>query len=43
MAIMLESDIVVSEFELQSSYEIHFRANTLEKDRNSLIHELSFK
>ena len=29
--------IVVSEFELQSRYYVHFRANTLEKGMNPLI------
>ena len=28
---------VVSEFELQSSYYVHFRINTLEKGMNPLI------
>ena len=34
---MLDSDIVVSEFELQSRYYIHFWTNTPGKDMNSSI------
>ena len=34
----MDSGIVVSEFVLQSRYYVHFRANTLGKGMNSLIH-----
>ena len=33
----LDCEIVVSEFELQSCYYIHFRTNTMEKGMNTLI------
>ena len=33
----MESRIIVSEFELQLNYYIHFRANTLGKGMNPLI------
>ena len=36
MAKELDSDIVVSEFELQSRYYIHFWTNALAKSMNSL-------
>ena len=38
MANMLECDFVVSEFELQSCYYVHFRTNNLGKGINSLLH-----
>ena len=31
------TDIIVSEFELQSCYYVHFRLNIIEKDTNPLI------
>ena len=34
---VLDSDIVVSEFELQSRYYVHFRTNTHGKGRHTLI------
>ena len=34
MVKVMDSEIVVSEFELQSHYHIHFRTNTLGKDVN---------
>ena len=34
---MLDCDIVVSEFEVQSRYNVHFRTNTLRKVMNPLI------
>ena len=37
MANVLNCKIVVSEFELQSHYYVHFRINTLGKGMNSLI------
>ena len=33
----LDCDIVVSEFELQSRYYVHFRTNTLGKGMNPLL------
>ena len=36
MANVLDCDIVVSEFEIQSLYYFHFRINTHGKDINSL-------
>ena len=33
----MDSGIVVSEFDLQSRYYVHFRANTLGKGMNPLI------
>ena len=33
----MDCGIVVSEFVLQSSYYVHFRANTLRKGMNALI------
>ena len=33
--------IVISEFELQSFYYVHFRTNALRKDGNNLIPKLS--
>ena len=33
----MDSEIVVSEFELQSRYYVHFRANTLGKGMNPFI------
>ena len=33
----MDYEIVVSEFELQSRYYVHFRANTLGKGMNPLI------
>ena len=33
----MDCGIVVSEFELQSRYYVHFRANTLEKGMNPLF------
>ena len=33
----MDTEIVVSEFELQSYYYIHFQANTLGKGMNPLI------
>ena len=38
VANVLDSDIVVSEFELHSLCNIHFRTYILGKDVNSLIH-----
>ena len=38
VANMLDCDIVVSQFELQSSYYVHFRTNTLEKGMKPLTH-----
>ena len=38
VANMLDYDIVVSDFELQSRYYVHFRTNTLEKGMNPFIH-----
>ena len=40
MANVLDFNIVVSEFELQWHYYIHFRTNTLGKGMNSLIPQL---
>ena len=37
MADVLDCDIVVSEFELQSSYYAHYQINTLGKDMISFI------
>ena len=37
VANVLDCDIVVSEFELQSCYYFPFQTNTLAKDMNSLI------
>ena len=37
VAIVLVCDIVVSEFELQSCYYVHFRTDTLGKGMNPLI------
>ena len=37
MAKVLDCDIIVSGFELQSRYCVHFRTNTLEKGMNSHI------
>ena len=37
VAKVLDCDIVVSEFELQPHYYVHFRTNTLEKGMNLLI------
>ncbi len=37
VANLLDCDIVVSEFKLQSCYYIHFRTNTLGKGMNPLI------
>ena len=37
MAHMLNCDIIVSRFELQSRYYVHFQTKTFEKDMNSLI------
>ena len=34
---MMDYDIIVSEFELQSHYYVHFRTNTLGKEMNILI------
>ena len=34
----IDCEIVVSEFELQSRYDVHFRTNTLGKGMNPLIH-----
>ena len=34
MSCMVDSDIVVSEFELQSCYDICFQTNTIEKATN---------
>ena len=34
---MLDCNIVITEFELQSCYRIHFRANALRKGINTLI------
>ena len=36
VANVLDFDIVVNEFELQSRYYVHFRTNTLGKDINPL-------
>ena len=33
----MDSEIVVSEFELESRYYVYFRANTLRKGMNPLI------
>ena len=33
----IDSEIVVSEFELQSRYYVHFRANTLGKGMNLIL------
>ena len=41
MANGLDNDIVVSEFELQSRFYIHFQTNTLGKGMNSLILSVS--
>ena len=43
VANMLDCDIVVSEFELQSRYYVHLRTNTLGKGINLLLPELCFK
>ena len=37
MVKVMDCEIVVSEFEFQSRYYVHFRANTLGKGMNSLI------
>ena len=37
MVNVLDCNILVSEFELQLRYYVHFRTNTLGKDVNSLI------
>ena len=37
MVNVLDCEIVVREFELQSHYYVHFRANTLGKGMNPLI------
>ena len=37
VANLLDGDIVVNEFELQSHYYVHFRTNTLEMAMNHLI------
>ena len=37
MVKVMDCGIVVSEFELQSRYYVHFRANTLGKSMNPLI------
>ena len=37
VANVLYCDTVVSEFELQPHYYVHFRVNTIEKGMNSLI------
>ena len=37
MATKLDCDIVVSEFEIQSRYYVHFRTNTPGKDMNPLM------
>ena len=34
---VLDCDIVVSEFELQSRYDVHFRSNIIKKISNLLI------
>ena len=39
----MDCGIVVSEFELQSRYYVHFRANTLGKGMNPLILQLWVK
>ena len=41
VATVLNSDIVVSEFEFQARYYVHFQINTYEKGMNSLIPQLS--
>ena len=38
VANVLNSDIIVNEFELQSRYEVHFRTNILGKSMDPLIH-----
>ena len=38
VANVLDSDLVVSEFEFQSRYYIHFRTSALEKGMNLLLH-----
>ena len=38
MVNMLDWDIVVSKFELQFNYYVHFWTNTLEKGMNAVIH-----
>ena len=43
MAKMPDWDTVVSGFELQSCYYVHFRANTFIKGMNSLIAQLLVK
>ena len=40
---VLDCDIVVSEFELNSRYYGHFRTNTLQKDMKPLIHQVWVK
>ena len=40
MANMLDCNILANEFELQSCFYIHFRANSLGKGMNPLIHHL---
>ena len=37
MANVLDSEIVGTEFDLQSHYYLHFRTNTIRKDMNLLI------
>ena len=37
VANMLDSNIIVSEFELQSLYNVHFLINSSEKGMNTLI------
>ena len=37
VAKVLDCDIIVNEFELQSHYYVHFRTNTVEKGMNPLI------
>ena len=34
---VLDCDIVVSEFQIQSRFCVHFRTNALRKDMNSII------
>ena len=40
---MLDCDIVVSEFELESRYNVDFQTNTLGKGMNPLITRLSYE
>ena len=40
MANVLDSDIAVSEFELQSHYYVKVWTNTLGKYRNNIIHQI---